>query len=225
MVVAGISLQREVKWSGEPSYTSKTRPRGIQHSNETVSVGRGIQRLVSTPWGGCYSGIKSKLHEWKVPIPDGVLFWPQTQTFSVLREKFQSQGREYYSEPSCITGCYTWFWPKNSGSLACPCIADRLSHTVCVETNKVTRVKTRERILLFLKLNATSILFLGTLNAEICTTGSIPSQIFSKGFILWIARSFKMNLHQDVKNAAWALACQRCNIWVKQKHSLAKSFL
>ena len=68
--------------------------------------------------GGCYSGLKPKLSK------------------SSMRSYNPGGGGGYYSEPSSVTGCYTWFWSKNSGIIACSCIAGSLSHTTCVETNK-----------------------------------------------------------------------------------------
>ena len=84
------------------------KPKVSKSSMRSSSRGVGGFLLVSNP--------KFLSPPWEVPI-----LW--------------GEGGGYYSEPSCIPGCYTSFWAKKSQSLACSCIADSLSHTMFVETD------------------------------------------------------------------------------------------
>ena len=53
--------------------------------------------------------------------------------------KFQLGGNVL--EPNPRTGVFWRIWSKNSGSLACWCITDSLSHTTCVETKSNQSIK------------------------------------------------------------------------------------
>ena len=51
--------------------------------------------------------------------------------------KFQFSGGGGEMKPNFTSGVKWGTWSKNSGSLACLCITDSLSHTTYVETNKI----------------------------------------------------------------------------------------
>ena len=65
------------------------------------------------------------------------MFWVRSDLDSRKKMRvFNFQGGDVL-EPNSRTGVLLRIWSKISGSLACLCIIDSLSHTTYVETNEI----------------------------------------------------------------------------------------
>ena len=60
------------------------------------------------------------------------------------KQKQNKQNKQNKQTNKKKTGVFWGIWSKNSGSLACLCITDSLSHTMYVETKKKKQKKTKQ---------------------------------------------------------------------------------